>query len=616
MGSSARQITRGLHGARRGMLRLAFLVSSFLFLLRLGPAEIVSAQENSQLKPGGMALLSDGKFLAVTLSRSGEIALVNLRDKSVKKQTVPGIHCSDLMGLSNDHLAVLNRSVSRQNPVVISVLRWIPESEKLQSVSNIRFPNKSPSPPDLIHLALSPSGNLFAAATTEFDVFFFPVALQHPEKFRFPNLYSSGAICFLPGKVPLLAVPDASQTSLRLIYGNQLAENVHPTTLQHITGIVPGRNLFSGLVVSGQRISQVARSSFDDVHWGSLVSHQLRKVRVADLQAEPGGQLLASETIRLGAVGNPAPDPAAVVLGKGVRHYISLSGSDEVLARDMLPNGSTTEKRVKTGRRPGPLLIDNERDTLYVANRLGNSISVIDLDSFQLRENIELAPNPVSLTSSERGERLFFDASLSHDRWMSCHTCHHEGGSNGYLADTLTDGGYGTPKRIPDLRGSSESAPFGWTGSKPDLASQIRASLSSTMHLGREPTAEEIESLIAYLSSLPPPPPPPPPAKQLSDSSNETKPGEALFTELKCGKCHEPPVFTVDEVFDVGLSDESGQKKFNPPSLRGLRFRGAFFHDNRARSLREIFTEFGHQLDDRKLTPQEIDQLLAYLRTL
>jgi cytochrome c peroxidase len=66
-------------------------------------------------------------------------------------------------------------------------------------------------------------------------------------------------------------------------------------------------------------------------------------------------------------------------------------------------------------------------------------------------------------------------------------------------------------------------------------------------------------------------------------------------------------------VFDVGLNDGTGNVEFNPPSLRGVSQREAFFHDGRAASLREVFEKHRHQIDD-GLSEQDLTDLLEYLR--
>ena len=47
----------------------------------------------------------------------------------------------------------------------------------------------------------------------------------------------------------------------------------------------------------------------------------------------------------------------------------------------------------------------------------------------------------------------------------------------------------------------------------------------------------------------------------------------------ECSNCHRPPQFTSDRSYDVGLLDTAGNRAFNPPSLRGVWQRRAFFHD-------------------------------------
>jgi cytochrome c peroxidase len=69
------------------------------------------------------------------------------------------------------------------------------------------------------------------------------------------------------------------------------------------------------------------------------------------------------------------------------------------------------------------------------------------------------------------------------------------------------------------------------------------------------------------------------------------------------------------EVHDVGLADERGLRKFNPPSLRGVGQGYRFLHDNRAASLEEVFTRYHHKLPAG--TPQsEVDDLVRFLRSL
>ena len=117
---------------------------------------------------------------------------------------------------------------------------------------------------------------------------------------------------------------------------------------------------------------------------------------------------------------------------------------------------------------------------MYVANSLSDTVSEVEINSGLLVRIISLGtrPNP---TVVEQGERLFYDAKISHDGWMSCHTCHTDGHSNGQLADTLGDGSYGDPRPVPPLLGTSTTGPWTWTGSVDRLEDQVRKSVEKTM---------------------------------------------------------------------------------------------------------------------------------------
>ena len=68
-------------------------------------------------------------------------------------------------------------------------------------------------------------------------------------------------------------------------------------------------------------------------------------------------------------------------------------------------------------------------DSSYVANRLDDTVSVIEIKSGMRTATISLGPRPEP-TAAQRGERLFYSAKLSHDGWMSCHSCHSDGHTN------------------------------------------------------------------------------------------------------------------------------------------------------------------------------------------
>ena len=191
---------------------------------------------------------------------------------------------------------------------------------------------------------------------------------------------------------------------------------------------------------------------------------------------------------------------------------------------------------------------------------------------------------------------------------MSCHSCHTDGHTSGLIVDTLGDGDYGAPKRVPSLLGTRNTGPWGWNGGMASLDIQVRKSIATTMH-GEPPTDGQTSDLVAYLEALQTPQSPYRENRELIGR------GRAVFRSRECMKCHTSPTFTSTGTFDVGLADERNRRSFNPPSLRGVSQRDRFFHDGRASSLEDVLLRFRHQLDE-PLSSEQFAALLAFLRSL
>jgi cytochrome c peroxidase len=260
---------------------------------------------------------------------------------------------------------------------------------------------------------------------------------------------------------------------------------------------------------------------------------------------------------------------------------------------------------------------------VVIADTFADEVVLVDLDAGQVVARIALGPQGEP-TIVDRGERLFYDARLSLDGWFSCHSCHTDGHTNGQRADTLGDGGFGAAKRVLTLLGTNDTGPWAWDASAPDLEGQIHKSLVTTLQ-GREPTSDQVMALAAYLRSLPPPPALGPlenapgaagaaPSRETFDPALAER-GHLVFARRGCTACHTEGAFTTGGTFDVGLADELGGQRFNPPSLRGVSQLDELFHDNRAAALEEVFTVHGHRLEE-PLDDGELRALIEFLRGL
>ncbi len=199
---------------------------------------------------------------------------------------------------------------------------------------------------------------------------------------------------------------------------------------------------------------------------------------------------------------------------------------------------------------------------------------------------------------------------------MSCSSCHVDGFTPDLVADTFGDGGFGNAKRIPSLFGVTRTGPWGWNGRKKTLEDQIKATLSSTMHRDlyrqQEFSDDEIvKRLMSFLETLDHRSP----VRVESAADEDIRSGSMLFHSRDCSKCHDPASrFTSADVYDVGVTDEFGQKRFNPPSLSNLKVRRTFFHDGRFKSLDEVLRK--HPQDEAVFSDMQLQQLKAFLLSL
>lgn len=416
------------------------------------------------------------------------------------------------------------------------------------------------------------------------------------------------ALPFAPRK--LLMLPHSSKLVLANAFGGSLA--VFDVKQGHVESVreLPAHNLRGltlsadgkSLVLTHQVLHRLGETTRDNVHWGNVVTNNLRALSVGKLLAPQAPLLTDSRLYQLGEAGQGNGDPSGVAVIDG-GYAVALSGVGEVA---LGPDRQGIWRRVPVGRRPTALAVTPDGRRVIVANTFSDSVSVLDLAQRSLAATISLGEQP-PLDARDRGEHLLYNARLAHDGWLSCHSCHTDGHTNGQRSDTLGDGTYGAPKRVLSLLGIRDTAPYAWNGSLPTLEAQVHKSIATTMH-GSKLSEPQVQDLAAYLRTLAPPPPAPQDAARVQT-------GQQLFTKLGCANCHTPPAYTSAETYDVGLQDELGQRRFNPPSLRGVGHGTAFFHDGRASTLDEVFTKYAHQLHQ-ELTAAERADLLAFLRSL
>jgi YVTN family beta-propeller protein len=418
--------------------------------------------------------------------------------------------------------------------------------------------------------------------------------------------FCPGELAFFPDGRRLV-VADAFGGKLAVVdCGRRSLESVRELPAHNIRGLAfspDGRTL----VLAHQFLNRLAHTRFDDVHWGDVIRNHLRVLRTDALTTPGGDQSLfrGARHFDLGDVGYAAGDPAGLAFDSRDGLVVALAGMNEIAITAIAEQGP---RRVVVGRHPTCVAPSPDGSLVFVADSLDDTISVVSLATGQKLATISLGPRP-ELSAIDRGERLFFDAKLSHDGWMSCHSCHTDGHTNNLSSDTLSDGSFGAAKRVPSLLGVGATPPWTWTGTVDRLEDQVRKSITITMQ-GTKPTDEQVADLTAYLKALTIPK-----LRGKTGDRASIDRGRAVFQDRKCADCHAPPEFTTPERFDVGLTDEVGNRRFNPPSLRAVSRRETLLHDGRARSLAEVFEKERHPRG-LVLSAPEIVDLVRFLESL
>lgn len=188
---------------------------------------------------------------------------------------------------------------------------------------------------------------------------------------------------------------------------------------------------------------------------------------------------------------------------------------------------------------------------------------------------------------------------------LACASCHPEGTEDGRVW-SFAD--LGQRRTMTVAGGIMQTAPFHWSGDIQDLSHLVSEVFVRRMG-GAAPDAAQLWALETFLQTLRPHRfGPGAPAEAISR-------GEALFqsAQVGCAGCHGASASIVAPA-DVGTGGV-----FEVPPLSGLSARAPYLHDGCAATLKDRFGPCGggdQHGQTSQLTGAEVDDLIAYLRTL
>ncbi len=377
---------------------------------------------------------------------------------------------------------------------------------------------------------------------------------------------------------------------------------------------------------------------------------------------EHGGAFAYTLTLFGAAIGKPleipldeldryASQPFGVAIAPdGLRLYISLGGSESVLAidvqrllqfirsrprpasgsfaQDLTASGNYVIAHIPVGHNPRGLALSGDGRRLFVANRLDDTISVIDTSKLRVGARITLE-GPGTVSELRRGEQTFYSAHYSFQGQISCSSCHIDSTYDA-LTWNLEPNGFGRDivanRLLEDIK---DTAPYKWNGGNPNLPTECGPRTEKYFWRSENYGDMQLTDLVLYIRSLPARPnrwrlpngeltSAQERGMKIFDRSVDNF-GAPIPEANRCSNCHSGSLGTDNKSFDVGTkkpSDHSGM--LDTPQLTNVALPAPYLHDGSARTLEEIWTIFNPEDKHGRtndLTKDELNDLIEYLRT-
>lgn len=344
-------------------------------------------------------------------------------------------------------------------------------------------------------------------------------------------------------------------------------------------------------------------------------------------------------------------DPSMVVADpQGHRAFVASGGGDVISVVDLdrvaewLKAASASEKqdaicdlalssqyvteRVRTGRNPRQLALSPDGSRLFVAERLEDSVLVIDAASLKPSGRIALGDGGLD-DPIRRGERVFTSSAYTFQRQFSCRSCHPDGHVDGLSYDFDGDGIGDNLLDNRSLQGVAGTGPFKWNGKNPSLEVQCGPRFAKVLMRTEPFPDQELRDLTTFIKSLPPPRVARMADGRLSPSqergraiffATRTSEGKEIPVASRCVTCHAPPLYTVRLPFNVGTKGQyDTTEAFDTPHLLGIAYTAPYLHDGRAQTLEEIWTLYSTN-DSHGVTSYmnkiQLNDLIEFLKTL
>lgn len=586
--------------------------------------------------PAGIVVSPDGTRLFIALDDRDQVAEVDAGSRAVlRRVSISGRPFGLALDPSGRSLFVTCRDADR-----LAVL-------DTQSMKETAASPAGMGPVGVVYCATSSGGRVLVANSMSDDVSVFSVSplkeLARPAAGREPFALAVGADgrrVFVANRMVQLAevgtVPMTETTEIDPVTGRVLArERLESAHLSEGISGAPGRGWVLTPIVKVRNLVPITQAAN-----GWVMSSGLGILDPATREVVQ---------VPLDEANDHSADPSGVAVN-ATRAFVASGGGDVVsvvdldrLARWMVSSGVEARAgaiddlslspeyvtaRIPTGRNPRQVTLSPDGRTLFVAERLQDTVLVVDAETLVPRGRVVLGDGG-SGDPIRRGERVFTKSSYTFQHQFSCRSCHPDGHVDGLSYDFDGDGIGDNFLDNRSLLGVAGTAPFKWNGKNPSLEIQCGPRFAKVL-MRTEPFPDrQLQDLTTFIQSQPPQRVRSAAGGQLTASQERgraiffataTPSGKPIPHERRCSTCHRPPLFTVRLPFDVGTRGARDTSDgFDTPQLLGVADTAPYLHDGRALSLEEIWTLYNP--DDRHgvtshMNKIQLNDLIEFLKTL
>lgn len=619
-------------------------------------AQHAAPEDDLYKSPIQLAISRDGKTLYAVCENSNEVLIINVQDQKVTGKLQTGKYPFGIT-LSPDEtrLYVGNRW---EDSVMVFDLR---HQKVIQTIQDLEAPHQLKTDASGAYLFVTNMGSntlsvvdtgtgkqLKRLATGSSP---FGEALSPEGKYLFISHQLSNPVPFRTPPVTELTVLEAAT---QLVGGHLRLES---TVVGQDVAVSPDGQL---AVVAVEITKNLIPET--QIYQGWMVTHGF-----AVAEARPNGRVayfLLDEANRYFAdayglafspdgkdlyVSSSGADQISVVDMDKLRgllqfHDGKIGISDEIIrryARHLALSSEYVVARISTESNPKDLAISPDGQRLYIANRLADTISIVDTRTNKIAKSIDLG-GPRVETALRHGEKLFNSSQFSYQRQLSCNTCHPEYHADGLQYDIVSSADPMGQNLVDNrtLRGIAFTAPFKWNGKNPTITRQDGPRTAQLFFRSHGFDPQQLKDIVKFVESIPFGPNRFQAYNNRADElvlTEAQEEGRQIFERAfvragpfagryipagnRCITCHRPPYYTDQKLHNVGNRAYSDTDSLvDTPQLTNVFENAPYLHDGRCYSLEEIWTV--HNPDDMHGTTngtvdkRELNALIEYIKTL